>query len=118
MGLIRLFKYESLVFFTGSSLGSKVLQVPSALLESPNVTVILKCSHTISSYYTILWYQQSIADTNLKLIGFVFYKNPTVADQYKEHFEIRGDGEIEASLQLLSGPENSAVYYCAASKTQ
>uniref|UniRef100_A0A8K9WUM6 Ig-like domain-containing protein n=1 Tax=Oncorhynchus mykiss TaxID=8022 RepID=A0A8K9WUM6_ONCMY len=95
---------------------SKVLQVPSALLESPNVTVIIKCSHTLSSYYTILWYQQSIADTNLKLIGVVFYKNPTIEDQFKQHFEIRGDGEIEASLQFLSDPENSAVYYCAASQ--
>uniref|UniRef100_A0AAZ3SMI2 Ig-like domain-containing protein n=1 Tax=Oncorhynchus tshawytscha TaxID=74940 RepID=A0AAZ3SMI2_ONCTS len=79
--------------------------------------VIIKCSHAISSYNTILWYQQSIADTNLKLIGFVLF-SIAIEDQFKEHFEIRGDGEIEASLQLLSDPENSAVYYCAASKTQ
>ncbi|CAB1330461.1 unnamed protein product, partial [Coregonus sp. 'balchen'] len=92
----------SLFWLTGRSLGSKVIQVPSALLGSPNITEILKCNHSISAYNTILWYQQSIADTNLKLIGYVFYKNPTVEDQFKEHVEIRGDGEKEASLHLLS----------------
>uniref|UniRef100_A0A8C8FNG9 Ig-like domain-containing protein n=1 Tax=Oncorhynchus tshawytscha TaxID=74940 RepID=A0A8C8FNG9_ONCTS len=100
------------------SLSSKVHQTPIAILKGSKDNVQLTCNHTIQNYNTILWYQQSTGDTAMKLIGFAFYKSITMEKSFEKHFNVSGDGSKEAYLHLVSlrSPEDSAVYYCAASQ--
>uniref|UniRef100_A0AAZ3RRD9 Ig-like domain-containing protein n=1 Tax=Oncorhynchus tshawytscha TaxID=74940 RepID=A0AAZ3RRD9_ONCTS len=96
----------------------KVHQTPIAILKGSKDNVQLTCNHTIQNYNTILWYQQSTGDTAMKLIGFAFYKSITMEKSFEKHFNVSGDGSKEAYLHLVSlrSPEDSAVYYCAASQ--
>ncbi|CAB1330463.1 unnamed protein product, partial [Coregonus sp. 'balchen'] len=102
----------------GQSLSSKVHQTPIAILKGSKDNVKLTCNHTIQSYNTILWYQQSTGDTAMKLIGYAYATSITIEKSFEKHFNVSGDGWKEASLHLLSlrAPEDSAVYYCAASQ--
>ena len=83
--------------------------------------MILNCSHGISSYDTIQWYQQAHGDTSLKLIGYARYSTTKeIEKEYKDHFNITGDGRSSASLYILKARqvEDSAAYFCAASYAQ
>ncbi|CAB1330462.1 unnamed protein product, partial [Coregonus sp. 'balchen'] len=106
------------IWVTGQSLSSKVHQTPIAILKGSKNNVQLTCNHTIQSYNVILWYQQSTGDTAMKLIGYAFATSITMEKSFEKHFNVSGDGQREASLHLLSlrAPEDSAVYYCAASQ--
>lgn len=72
----------------------------------------------------MLWYQKSQGETALKLIGYLNYNSPTIESSYEEHFnmsgDLGGDGPKNASLNMfnLRQTQNSAVYFCAASKAQ
>uniref|UniRef100_A0A8C7VBM7 Ig-like domain-containing protein n=1 Tax=Oncorhynchus mykiss TaxID=8022 RepID=A0A8C7VBM7_ONCMY len=103
---------------TWQSLSTEVHQIPIAILKGSKDNVQLTCNHTNPSYYTILWYQQSPGDTAMKLIGFAYYETITMEKSFEKHFNVSGDGSKEAYLHLLSlrSPEDSAVYYCAASQ--
>ncbi|TWW72556.1 hypothetical protein D4764_16G0010530 [Takifugu flavidus] len=94
---------------------NQVSQTPAEVLTRPNVQVNLSFTHTIQNYNTILWYQRPAGDTGLKLIGYVFYKTPTVESAFKEAFAVSGDGEKAAHLHILGHPEDSTEYYGAAS---
>ncbi|CAK6983134.1 uncharacterized protein LOC124855307 [Scomber scombrus] len=100
------------------SLNAQVLQLPSSILESPHNSATITCNHSISSYYVILWYQQSTSDSGLKLIGYISYTNPTVEDPFKQHFNVTGDGSTKSQLHVvkLRESEDSSMYYCAASR--
>lgn len=102
----------------GCSLSTKVLQLPSSILGSPHSSATINCSHSISSYYTILWYQQSTGDSGLKLIGYIQYTDPTLEGTFNEHFKVTGDGSVKSQLHVLKlrEPEDSGMYYCAASR--
>lgn len=69
----------------------------------------------------ILWYQQLKGDTALNLIGYVYYKTPTIESQFANQFNVTGDG-AEASTLNYTLERNlvgsTAMYYCAASKAQ
>lgn len=67
-----------------------------------------------------MWYQTSGSDTEMKLIGYVYYKNAYMEDPYKERFNVTGDGEKAATLQFLrvKAAADSAEYFCAAYYTQ
>ncbi|CAB1335681.1 unnamed protein product, partial [Coregonus sp. 'balchen'] len=106
------------LWVTGESFSSMVNQSPVALIGGPGRNVQLTCSHTIPNYRMILWYQQSAGDTAMKLIGYVNVQSITLESPLEKHFNVSGDGRKEAHLHLLSlrGPEDSAVYYCAASQ--
>uniref|UniRef100_A0A674CLQ2 Ig-like domain-containing protein n=1 Tax=Salmo trutta TaxID=8032 RepID=A0A674CLQ2_SALTR len=95
-----------------------VHQTPIAVLKGSKDNVQLTCNHTIQNYYVILWYQQSTGDTAMNLIGYAQYKSITMEKSFEKHFNVSGDGLKEAYLHLLSlrAPEDSAVYYCAASQ--
>ncbi|KAJ7988796.1 hypothetical protein DPEC_G00312920 [Dallia pectoralis] len=58
-----------LLWMTGLSLTDKVHQTPTEILKEPGDEVQLTCTHTDTSYYMILWYQQSVQNPALKLIG-------------------------------------------------
>lgn len=97
-------------------------QSPAAVLCHPDShrMVELKCSHSIKSYDTILWYQRSVGDTELKLLAYMYYKTPKIEDPYRDHFNVSGDGENNASLHMQCNKQAdiTAMYYCAASITQ
>ncbi|XP_078145577.1 M1-specific T cell receptor beta chain-like isoform X7 [Centroberyx gerrardi] len=107
-----------ILWLTCRSLSNEVLQVPSSILGNPQDSATINCSHSISLYNVILWYQQLMDDSNLKLIGYTQYTNPTIEDQFKNNFTVSGDGSKEAYLHILKlrQPEDSGMYYCAASR--
>ncbi|KAI7804344.1 Ig kappa chain V-I region Walker precursor [Triplophysa rosa] len=117
-----------LIYFTkmplwvsGKSLSDQVHQTPAHLLTKVESTVQLNCSHTIQDYYMILWYEQLKSDTALRLIGYVNYKNPSIENDFKNQYNIAGDGAKASTLHLKleNKPVGStAMYYCAASKAQ
>ena len=103
---------------TVESLSQEVNQTPFTLLGKPEERIQLNCSHNIPNYDTILWYQRSVGDTALKLIGYVFFKNPTVESPYQGIFNVSGDGKKEAYLHLqLRQSKDDGQYFCAASYT-
>ena len=80
----------------------------------------LNCQHQIPNFKLILWYKQTVQGSTLDLIGFVSNTSPTVEKQYDKLFNVTGDGSKESTLHFLKSiqVEDSAVYYCAASKAQ
>ena len=105
--------------FTGVHLdkAKQVSQSPPELFMNPDGESKLNCSHKISRYDTILWYQRSPGDTALKLIGYMWYKDPKVEPSFQSHFNVSGDGEKTAYLHILKArhPEDSGEYFAAAS---
>ncbi len=97
-----------------------VQQSPDSVLCHPDSIVELTCSHDIKSYDTILWYQRSAGDTELKLLAYMYYKTPKTEDPYVNVFNVSGDGEKASSLHIPCKREAkvTAMYYCAASITQ
>lgn len=69
----------------------------------------------------ILWYEQLKGDTALRLIGYVYYKNPSIETDFTNQFNIEGDGANASTLHLKLEKKpvgSTAMYYCAASKAQ
>ncbi|MEQ2309387.1 hypothetical protein AMECASPLE_038127, partial [Ameca splendens] len=98
-------------------LSSKVQQDPPSILGSPQDPATISCSHSISSYNVILWYKKPIGDSALKLIGHILYASATLEDEFKEHFNVSGDGSKKSELHVQKlQPEDSSSYYCAASR--
>lgn len=110
--------HVSLFLNTDLSLCNEVHQVPPAILGHLHGSVTISCSHSISSYDTILWYQQSMGDSELKLIGHVFYSSSTIEKPFShDSFNVIGDGSKEAVLHVLTlRHPDSEMYYCAAGK--
>ena len=91
------------------------------MVAEVNHQVKLNCSHNIQNYDTILWYQRSLGDTALKLIGYTRYSTiQNIEEQHKDNFNVSGNGEKEAYLHILKlrHPEDSGQYFCAAFITQ
>lgn len=105
--------------FTGVHLdeAKQVFQTPPELFMNPDGESKLNCSHLISSYDTILWYQRSPGDTALKLIGYISNTSPTVEKSFQSHFSVSGNGRKTAHLHILKArhPEDSGEYFAAAS---
>uniref|UniRef100_A0A8B9L2S2 Ig-like domain-containing protein n=1 Tax=Astyanax mexicanus TaxID=7994 RepID=A0A8B9L2S2_ASTMX len=90
-----------------------------SLIINPGDNQGLNCSHSIPSYFMILWYQKFPGNTSLNLIGYVTNTNPTVESSFKDRFTVSGNGAKQSTLHLGKlKAEDSAVYYCAASQTQ
>uniref|UniRef100_A0A8C3G6J1 Ig-like domain-containing protein n=1 Tax=Cyclopterus lumpus TaxID=8103 RepID=A0A8C3G6J1_CYCLU len=103
-------------------LGLDVRQSPSDLISKPGVKVQMFCSHDRTNYRLMLWYQRSPGDTAMKHIGYLYYKEVTMEEPYKDHFSMSGDLGVNTaksgSLIVTLTPEHSAVYYCAASEAR
>lgn len=95
-------------------------QSPASVLSYPDSRVELTCSHSIKSYDTILWYQRSGGDTQLKLVAYMYYRTPKTEDPFTNAFNVSGDGENIATLHIQCSKQAqvTAMYYCAASITQ
>uniref|UniRef100_A0AAQ5Y1P2 Ig-like domain-containing protein n=1 Tax=Amphiprion ocellaris TaxID=80972 RepID=A0AAQ5Y1P2_AMPOC len=105
------------------SLGVEVHQSPSDFITKPGEEVQIFCSHDKTDFRLMLWYQRSPGETAMKLIGYLHYNTLSMEEQYKDNFNITGDlsgnKKKNESLKIqVVGPEQGAVYYCAASKAQ
>ncbi|KAK1792920.1 hypothetical protein P4O66_001646 [Electrophorus voltai] len=114
---------DSAVYFCAASfvICKDVHQTPPDVLCLPEMSVNLTCSHKISNYNTILWYRRAHGDTILKPIGYVrLTSNKQIEKEYEGHFNVAGDGESAASLEILQvrQEEDSAVYFCSAYYSQ
>ncbi|MFT7801715.1 T-cell receptor beta chain [Arapaima gigas] len=107
-----------LFWLPGWSLSSKVVQGPPAHLSRPEASVEFNCSHSISNYDTILWYQKLPGGIALTLIGFIYYQTKEVEVGYQDRFDLKGNGEKAVSLHISNMTAgDTAVYLCAASYT-
>uniref|UniRef100_A0A4W6FUW0 Ig-like domain-containing protein n=1 Tax=Lates calcarifer TaxID=8187 RepID=A0A4W6FUW0_LATCA len=107
----------------GVSLGLEVHQSHSDLIKKPGDKVQIFCSHDKTDYTLMYWYQRSPGDTALKLIGYLYNQAVKMEKEYEEHFHISGDLRGVAAkngslIVQITGHEQSAVYYCAASYAQ
>lgn len=85
----------------------------------PEENVTLTCKHSHQGYDTILWYQRTHKDTNLKLISNTYYGNSKYENN-EGNFTVTGDGRSSVTLQISKAREalHSALYLCAAYYTQ
>ncbi len=114
-------RFSVFLFCQGGCLGLEVRQVPSDLINKPGDKVQIFCTHDKTDYRVMLWYQRSPGDTAMKLIGYLQYSAVTMEEKYKKDFNMSGDlgGDKTKNGSLIiqvTGKEQSAVYYCAASK--
>uniref|UniRef100_A0A673C550 Immunoglobulin V-set domain-containing protein n=1 Tax=Sphaeramia orbicularis TaxID=375764 RepID=A0A673C550_9TELE len=108
------------IFCAGGCLCVQVHQ-SSDVITKPGDKAQIFCSNDQTDYRVMLWYQRSPGDTAMKLIGYLHYKTETMEEPYKDHFNITGDlsGNKEKNGSLIihvKKPEQSAIYFCAASK--
>uniref|UniRef100_A0A8D0C7X2 Ig-like domain-containing protein n=1 Tax=Scleropages formosus TaxID=113540 RepID=A0A8D0C7X2_SCLFO len=90
-------------------------QSPPGIVKSLTQSAELTCSHSISSYDTILWYQQSGGMGPLKLIGYVFSNSEPPPFSESKYKMIRL-AVLNSSLEIKNlDPGDSAVYFCASS---
>lgn len=104
--------------YPGSCLAIVVHQSPSVIIKSPGDKVLLFCTHGRADYRALLWYQQPVGQTAMKLIGHVNFNNIIMEKSHEHHFNISGDlsknDAKNVSLTMLARFKDSAIYYCAA----
>ena len=112
--------YKFIIFSVAELSKNSVRQTPTALIKHPGEQVLLNCSHSNTNFNMILWYKQSAGKNDMVLLGYVRYSSPTVEAQFKDKYNVSGNGGSLASLHVpkLSGSEDSAAYFCAASSAQ
>ncbi|MGH0141947.1 UNVERIFIED_CONTAM: hypothetical protein FKN15_074683 [Acipenser sinensis] len=88
--------------------------------ESPGESAVLECHHDDSNYEYMYWYQQSRGEGAFKLIGYALQTQPaTYEDDFKTRFTFTKQTTQKGSLTISNlAKEDSAIYYCAASKAQ
>ncbi|KAL7862348.1 hypothetical protein SRHO_G00137890 [Serrasalmus rhombeus] len=101
----------------GESVSRDVQQSPAHVIKSSGQTAQLICSHSISSYNTILWYYQKQSETTLHLLGYIYHDRATLENSEEKRYKLTGDGKTSGSLEISELSMNdSAVYFCAASE--
>uniref|UniRef100_A0A4W6FSV0 Immunoglobulin V-set domain-containing protein n=1 Tax=Lates calcarifer TaxID=8187 RepID=A0A4W6FSV0_LATCA len=85
------------------------------IYKKPKEEARINCSHSIDNYYAILWYKQ-LKDKQLQFLGYMNLKDgvPEAGAVVK----IEGDANKGQTCTLIIErlvPNNSAVYFCAAS---
>ncbi|MGH0141942.1 UNVERIFIED_CONTAM: hypothetical protein FKN15_074678 [Acipenser sinensis] len=98
-----------------------VRQSPPSLFESPGQSAELQCSHDVSSYTCMYWYQQTSKGA-LELIGYLSYTDVKPEEKFKKRFNLTGDGSKADPSQgigvsqtpqvLLQGAGGSAGMFC------
>uniref|UniRef100_A0A667Z0W8 Ig-like domain-containing protein n=1 Tax=Myripristis murdjan TaxID=586833 RepID=A0A667Z0W8_9TELE len=89
-----------------------VYQTPEILLLESGQSAHMDCSHDLGGqYFQMYWYQQ-LPGESMKQIVFTVPYNP-----FKGIYNVSGNGGSLSSLHIpkLSGAQDSAVYFCAAS---
>ncbi|MGH0170842.1 UNVERIFIED_CONTAM: hypothetical protein FKN15_059617 [Acipenser sinensis] len=88
--------------------------------ERPGQSAELECHHDDSSYSYMYWYQKSRGEGAFKLIGYA-YKTQAAnyEDDFKTRFNFTKQATERGTLTISNlAKEDSAIYYCAASKAQ
>lgn len=79
----------------------------------------MNCSHSNTNFDMIQWYKQSAEKNDMALVGFARFSSLNVEDQFKTTHNVTGHGSSLSGLLIpKSRLEDSAVYFCAASKAQ
>lgn len=105
---------------TDSGLGNDIKQFPLHVFQNQGQSGRLTCSHSYSSYNTIIWYKQS-QDGGLKYLGYLSGDSETLETEFKNTGKISldGNGRANSNGSLTINklvPNDSAAYYCAASE--
>ncbi|MGH0174196.1 UNVERIFIED_CONTAM: hypothetical protein FKN15_070556 [Acipenser sinensis] len=88
--------------------------------ERPGKSAKFECHHDDRSYNYMYWYQKSRGEGAFKLIGYAYKTQPaTYEDDFKTRFTFTKQTTQKGILTISSlAKEDSAIYYCAASKAQ
>lgn len=98
---------------------NSVLQTPRALIKYAEEEILMNCSHSNTNFEMIQWYKQTAGKNDMALVGYARYSSLVVEDQFKNRFNVNGDGRSLSSLHIAkSRSEDSAAYFCAASRAQ
>lgn len=98
---------------------NSVHQTPCDLIKRPTEEVLMNCSHSNTNFNMIQWYKQSAGGNDMALVGYARFSSVAVEDQFKGSYNVSGDGNSLSSLHVAkSRSEDSAVYFCAASRAQ
>uniref|UniRef100_A0AAY4AGL7 Ig-like domain-containing protein n=1 Tax=Denticeps clupeoides TaxID=299321 RepID=A0AAY4AGL7_9TELE len=94
----------------GSTTCAMVTQTPSDLLKKEATSAQLQCSHSHSSYNTILWYKQTMGGGLQFQILEPDFENKNKIHFYGDSFDNK-DIALEVSTLLTT---DSGLYFCAA----
>ncbi|MGH0170839.1 UNVERIFIED_CONTAM: hypothetical protein FKN15_059614 [Acipenser sinensis] len=99
-----------------------VCQSPPSLFESPGHSAELQCSHNITNYDQMYWYQQTRKGA-LDLIGYLSYTDVKPEEKFKKRFSLTGDAEkadfsdginiVQSPPSLIESPGHSAELNCS-----
>ncbi|CAM5078445.1 unnamed protein product [Natator depressus] len=80
----------------------------------------IPCKHNDSSYITVLWYQQKATERQLQLVATSRDVNSAdMEKEFKNRYSVERPEMLNTSLTINPGMvEDTAVYFCAASKAQ
>lgn len=96
-----------------------VHQTPTAVIRHAGEDVLMNCSHSNTDFDMILWYKQSAGKNDMVLVGYVRFSSSVVESPFKDSYNVSGTGGSLSCLHIpKSRSENSAVYFCAASRAQ
>ncbi|GAA6086119.1 uncharacterized protein LOC111582099 [Tachysurus ichikawai] len=109
---------DSAVYFCAAIISSlNIQQLPQHLITPEQSEAKLSCRHGDISYSYMYWYKQKKVSDSIELIGVLVSQNPTLEEKFKTKFSISGQSTGDAFLLISSVTlEDSAVYFCAASK--
>uniref|UniRef100_A0A8C8C7B7 Ig-like domain-containing protein n=1 Tax=Oncorhynchus tshawytscha TaxID=74940 RepID=A0A8C8C7B7_ONCTS len=96
-----------------------------AFRQSPSLTVKdgreaeIHCSHDDSNLLVMLWYQQRQASPGMTLIGYSYgTTEPNYEGLFEERFRQKREENLKGTLVISKlTVADSAVYFCAASRT-
>uniref|UniRef100_A0A673GEJ2 Ig-like domain-containing protein n=1 Tax=Sinocyclocheilus rhinocerous TaxID=307959 RepID=A0A673GEJ2_9TELE len=92
-----------------------VLQSPDDLIKNQNELAVIVCSHNIQNYNQMLWYKQSQDMPGLKLMGYL-YVDQNIEPEFTNKIKLEGDAKRNGTMTINNlKPQDSAVYFCAAS---
>uniref|UniRef100_A0A3Q2PAH6 Ig-like domain-containing protein n=1 Tax=Fundulus heteroclitus TaxID=8078 RepID=A0A3Q2PAH6_FUNHE len=108
------------LFLSAETSKNSVHQTPVAVIKGPGESFNLKCNHSNTDFDMIQWYKQPPGKTDMSLLGYTRFTSNVVEDQFKSLYNVTGNGKSQSSLVILKlrHPEDSAVYFCAASGAQ
>ncbi|KAL4656183.1 hypothetical protein GN956_G5624 [Arapaima gigas] len=108
-----------LLITAGLSKGVNIIQRIPVLFAQPGVrTETLHCEHDDNTYYTMLWYRQTAGA--MDLLAYSGSENSaTIEPPFKDSkYTMNRPETLKSSLEIKNlQPNDSAVYFCAASIT-